>query len=120
MSSTMELQPLATIQGAAGQNGPLQDIDKWINTGSNKLGILQAEVSQVSGCTLVVEGCDVPGGSFTTHAAFTQGASGVCMVYLQKSAPYGASGKLAELIRWRIDASAGAWDVTFKLVLVLK
>lgn len=117
MSSTMDLQPVATIQGDAGQDGPLQDIDKWINTGNNKLGILQAEVSQVSGCTLVVEGCDVSGGSFTTHAASTQGAAGVCMVYLQKSAPVGVPGKLSELIRWKIEAGAGAWDVTFKLVL---
>ena len=120
MSNTLDLQPWTTIEGDAGQAGVVQDIDRWINTGAYKVGVLQVEMPQVSGCTLVVEGCDVFGGAFTTHASFTQSATGACILYLNKNVQYGVAARLSQIVRWKLQAGAGAWDATFRITLVLK
>ena len=116
---TMELQPWITLKGTSATTGVIQELDEWIDTSGYKSGVLQAEILRVSSGTLYVEGCDVQGGSFTTHASYTVGLSAATLVYLNKNVPYGASSRLSNLIRWKF-ISSGDWDTSFRLTLVLK
>ena len=94
MGTTVELQPWLTLQAAGGIGAETQYMDEWVDTTSYKSAVLQIEAPQVSNCTLVLEGCDAIGGSFTTHAAITQAAAGACLHYLLTSAPVGAPPRL--------------------------
>jgi len=120
MGTSIELAPWTTIKSTtAGNTGDIQELDQWIDTGRYTSGVLQAEVLLLSGVTLEVEGCDVQGGSFTTHASFTTGASVASLVYLTSNAPYGATERLSKLMRWKLTAS-GDWEASFRLTVVLK
>lgn len=116
----MDMQPWVTIKGTASTSGVIQELDKWIETSRYQLGILQAESLYMSGGTLYVEDCDLQGGSFATHATYAAGASVPALTYLNKNVPYGAGNRLSNLIRWRFISSGGAWEVSFRLTLVLK
>ena len=91
MGVTMELQPWVTLKGTSATAGVIQELDEWIDTSAYKSGVLQPEILKVAGGTLYVEGCDVQGGSFTTHASYAAGLSSATLVYLNKNVPYGAS-----------------------------
>jgi hypothetical protein len=116
---TVELQPWITLKGTSGTAGVIQELDEWIDTSAHKSGVLQAEILKIANGTLYVEGCDVQGGSFTTHASYTTGLSAATLVYLNKNIPYGAAERLSNLIRWKF-ISSGNWDASFRLTLVLK
>jgi len=120
MGVVVELTPWVTLKGTSASSGVLQELDEWLDTSSYKIGVLESEVLKVSGGTLYVEGCDVQGGSFTTHASYTQGLSAATLVYLNKNVPYGAAERLSNLIRWKFDSSGGDWEASFRLTLVLK
>jgi len=120
MGVTMELKPWMTLKGNwAVEATVIQELDDWIDTSACKSGVLQAEILTVSGGTLYVEGCDVQGGSFTTHASYTTGLSTATLVYLNKNAPYGATDRLSNLIRWKF-VGIGIWEASFRFTLVLK
>jgi len=116
----MELAPWTTIKGTSATAGIIQELDDWIDTSSHKSGVLEADILKVSGGTFYVEGCDVQGGSFTTHASYTAGLSASTLVYLNKNVPYGAPERLSNLIRWKFVSGGGDWEVSFRLTLVLK
>ena len=116
----MELQPWMTLKGS-NTTTPMviQELDEWIDTSAYKTGVLQAEILKVSGGTLYIEGCDVQGGSFTTHAFYTVGLSSATLVFLNKNVPYGATNRLSNLIRWKFEATS-SWEASFRLTLILK
>ena len=121
MGTTVELQPWLTLQAAAAQTGPTQDMDEWVDTSNYNSAILQVEAPQVSNCTVVIESCDEVGGSFTTHIAVTAAAPGATVLYLLASQPVGSNSRMNDFVRWRIDAHpSNAWETTFRLTMVLK
>ena len=121
MGSSVELQPWMTLQAATGVTGRTQPVQNWVNTVEFQAGVLQIECPKVSGCTLLVEGCDDVGGSFTTIRSFTQGATLVPLLYLKRSDYYGSEKRLPQYLRWRIDPDVSdVWETTFRVNLVLK
>ncbi len=119
--AVVELQELLSLRGATGVAGVIQEMPLWVETTGYTTAVVRSEHPMLGNATLVVEGCDVQGGAFTTLAAFTQSAAAASYLYLSVSAPYGTAERLPTLIRWRIDASLVAeWNVTFRLMLVLK
>jgi hypothetical protein len=119
MGKTVKLQKWLTLMGPANY-GEIQDVEDWIDTSNYGVGVLQVETPYISNCSLLVQGSDVQGGEFNTNGTFTQSATAASILYLTKGAPVGTSEKLAKLVRWKIEPSASAWEVTFQLSLVLK
>jgi len=117
---TVELEPWSTLKGTSATPGVIQELDSWLDVSKHKSGVLEAEILKVEGGTLYVEGCDVQGGSFTTHASYTTGLSEATLVYLNKNVPYGSPERLSNLIRWRFLSGGGDWEISFRLTLVLK
>jgi hypothetical protein len=120
MGQTFELQPWVTIQAATGVSTKIQDVDEWVNTKRFQTCGILLEVPKLSGCTLVVEGCDDRGGSFTTLKALTASFTAGTVVLLRSTDPYGSARRLTELIRWRLEPDvAGPWEATFRVNLVM-
>ena len=119
MSVVTRLQDLMTVIADATIPGRVQDMDEWVDTGEHKVAVAQVEYPQVSGCTLMLQGCDTVGGEFVTLASFTEGATAACLLYLNKSAPYDATDRLTRFLRWKVLGS-GAWTTTFQMTLTLK
>jgi hypothetical protein len=119
--AVVAFQEWQSFRAGTGWAGLIQEQDRWIDTTRYSSAVVEAECPLISNCTLLIEGCDVQGGSFTTHTALTASTAGAIQLYLQRSAPYGSSDRLSSLIRWRIEGNAGAeWNVMFRLNLVLK
>ncbi len=119
--AVVALQEWQAFRAATGFAGLIQDQDRWLETVRYSSAVLEAECPQISNCTLVIEGCDVQGGAFTTHTALTASTTGAVQLYLQRSAPYGSEDRLSSLIRWRIEGDVNAeWNLMFRLNLVLK
>jgi len=118
--TTIELQPRIVIKCTmAGNTGEIQDVDGWVDTSRYRVATAISEVDMVDNCELDLEGCDVMGGAFMTHAAFTQALAAACVITLNRNAPYGAPEHLSNLMRWKIVAS-GNWTASFRITLVLK
>ena len=97
------------------------DPDQWPDASEFRIGVLEVEVSAISGATLSVQGCDQYGGEFITHASYTQATTTPSQTFLKKIAPYGASERLTNFLRWRIEGVQGTnWGLTFRINLNLK
>ena len=120
MGTTVDLQKEVLLTCTTpGNLGLILQLNKWLNVSRYRVGQLVAEVHKLSNCQLHVEGCDVQGGAFTTHASFTQAFTGACVISLNRNVPYGAAERLSNLMRWRIEAT-GDWTACFKVTAVLK
>lgn len=97
----------------------VQDQGDWVDTGSYRTGILEASAGGLTGCQLVVEGCDSLDGVWTSIAELDGRGSG--QAFLRRSAPQGSSERLPQYIRWRLHFEASsAWSAVFRIFLTLK
>jgi hypothetical protein len=118
---TLRLQTWLAVQAATGNAGRIQELSEQVDTSDASVGVAQIEYPDVSNCTLMLQSCDTLGGEFVTNAAFTQGATAACVVYLNRAAPVGASDRLSRYLRWKIlGDEATNWKTTFQMTLVLK
>lgn len=98
------------------------DTEDWVDTGAYRTAVLEVNTPRVSGCTLLVEGCETFGGQWTEIASLSVKGDIQCL--LRRSAPMGSSERLPKYLRWRVDgpwaSPPGPWSLTFRIALVLK
>ncbi len=119
--TTFELQAWKTIRGNSSFAGVMQEVEDWVDTSKYTMGVVRVEAPYISGCCLYLQGCDQTQGAYTDHATFTGGQTAASLVYLLRSAPYGASDRLNKLLRWKVlSPGTGDWEVCFRMTTVLK
>jgi hypothetical protein len=122
MGRTVEMQPWITIRGQTGWAGIMQEVEDWLDTSRYSSAVVRVEVPCLSSCTLYLEGCDQSGGSFVVSGTFGTAVTTPSLVYLLRQAPFGASDRLSNLLRWRVvgPGSDGAWTACFRISVIFK
>ena len=121
MSRVIEFQPWTMLWAdSATNNGVLQNEEEWFETSGHNVAQIQAEVLQASGCSLLLQGADMPDGEWEDHDDWDSAVAGSETVNLFREAPRGTPERLYRYLRWKVVGSSSEWDLVFRFALVLK
>ena len=113
-----EIQPWISMRAGftatLGSAEVIQGEDKWLDTTHAHYLILEAQVLNITGATLILESAMGAEGPWTSFGTFAS-ASGYSFATFALSKEQGATVRLRNLVRWHIEGVTNAWQACFRL-----
>ena len=113
-----EVQPWVSLRGGFTPTGGSSDVvmaeDKWLDTSHGKYLVLEAQVLNITGATLVLESAMGAEGPWTSFGTFGS-ATGYSFQTYALSKEQAATVRLRNLVRWRLEGTTNTWQTCFRL-----